>query len=159
MLKRAKKRPFTGNRTNVISREPNPQEELGNDMESSLKKNPNYSEGGELVFENNHQNIQPGVNIRNTIKESIGEIKLPEYPIEADTAPNNAVSNNIIDVSSDKAVPAKFPVQFILFMTIIMIALSVMRMEYKKYVIERDRTELKRIQKINADFSVMERYN
>ena len=57
MLKRAKKRPFIGNRTNVIPRESNPREELGNDMESSLKKNPNYFEGGELVFENNHQNI------------------------------------------------------------------------------------------------------
>ena len=154
MLKRAKKRPFTGNRTNVISREHSSQEGLGNDMESSLKKNPDVSEGGELILENTQQNIQPNVNIRNTIKENIGEMDL------LDTIPK--ASSPIISDKVPKlptTVSVKFIMQFILFIVIIIAVLSMMCIEYSKYKIEQDRTELKRIQTINANFALMELNN
>ena len=91
MQKRSRKRPFIGHRNNVIPREQNMQEGLGNDMDALLKKNPEKIDGGEHITNHNislsdqlphltHIN-SANTTIKNTIKENIGDIESLEYDI------------------------------------------------------------------------------
>ena len=148
--KRSVKQPHIGHRSNAIPIEDSMTESLSNDIESSLKTNPNYQSGFEHESVNRLSPSDSNPHAINTIKENIGNVISAKYIVVENENKNENFESNTLKTSNPT-----FHIEFILFIAILMVAISVICIEYNKYKSRQDYLSAKKIVDVSQAYETL----